>query len=672
MDDASISREDLINLKKSMKDPKFKELLGDYMLEISDPGNKQENDAYLRQLENEGELPKSMKLIQPLSFFCLLTKIASNEDKKFTQKIYINVCTNSEVEKARQNKNEEQKSQWSVPYFLGKQRYDQDTGIEKEIVCVIDIVFHSDIVSICAKIPNFQKMICDISFEAVNKTLNAKKESLDPNYTLVKGFSCKGKEPSLLPIRDIMSNDSDKNLIGEKPKLFHEINKMKEEATIKEASKIEKEPSFDESETVESKQREKELHSLTPKYSFSYVYVTDSDDFIESSVKNQKAIFSLKLKVSLPKVSETIKLKCDFKNSEITLSYEQEYFLQLTLPIDVEETKYKAKYDKSKKELNLEFFPKKKDHQSQNFSRGRVSDKKDDNLDMISENGCKGKYSTIENNRANVECDDQINRTEKNNNQIICPDGQENKVENHSDSSKEPNNTNIGENQAFLDETREKKEESNSSRKASIQLESEVSSLFGQKTEICSNKFLKPIPIFNQQRINFKTFVQLQIKYKNPQNIEVYISETSVLLLHKNMNYFYAQFDKFEEKMLEIKFLEDFVILIFSDLGEELKMDLLELTETESVLIKSIKYQTNKIKEQDLEVENDTIKNRTASEVLEKKDALKAKQINQNSEMSQEIENVAQNYKFEQKKQKEKSKFCFVKLNIRDEAFVLA
>lgn len=59
----SMTREELSKLKKSIKDPKFNEILGEYMLEISDPKNKKESDDYLRQLEKEGELPAGMEII---------------------------------------------------------------------------------------------------------------------------------------------------------------------------------------------------------------------------------------------------------------------------------------------------------------------------------------------------------------------------------------------------------------------------------------------------------------------------------------------------------------------------------------------------------------------------------------------------------------------------------
>lgn len=53
-----ITKDEYRTLMKNIKDEKFHELLGDYMLEISDPKNKDEYDEYLKQMEREGELPK--------------------------------------------------------------------------------------------------------------------------------------------------------------------------------------------------------------------------------------------------------------------------------------------------------------------------------------------------------------------------------------------------------------------------------------------------------------------------------------------------------------------------------------------------------------------------------------------------------------------------------------
>ena len=76
--------------------------MNDYVNEISDPGNKQEQEDYMKQLEREGELPKNTILIKPLAGFCLKTtstKLISETQKKFfDQKTFINICFHEIVE----------------------------------------------------------------------------------------------------------------------------------------------------------------------------------------------------------------------------------------------------------------------------------------------------------------------------------------------------------------------------------------------------------------------------------------------------------------------------------------------------------------------------------------------------------------------------------------------
>lgn len=77
-------------LKKSMKDGKFQEIMGEYMEEISDPRNLEEEEQYFRQLEREGEL-KGVELVKTEEQFCLKTRIAG-KDRRFEQVLYVNVC----------------------------------------------------------------------------------------------------------------------------------------------------------------------------------------------------------------------------------------------------------------------------------------------------------------------------------------------------------------------------------------------------------------------------------------------------------------------------------------------------------------------------------------------------------------------------------------------------
>jgi dynein assembly factor 2, axonemal len=93
-----MTREDLKKIEKSMKRPEFMGLLNEYMIEISDPKNKIEYDQYLRQMENEKELPKHMKIVELTPKFCFRTLIVSQKNKKHEMKFFINMCETKYLE----------------------------------------------------------------------------------------------------------------------------------------------------------------------------------------------------------------------------------------------------------------------------------------------------------------------------------------------------------------------------------------------------------------------------------------------------------------------------------------------------------------------------------------------------------------------------------------------
>ena len=77
--------------------------MGDYVNEISDPKHRPEQDQYLRELEERGEMPAGTKLIAPVAGFCIKStaKKMQSDFKKtfFEQKTFINVCFHPEVDK---------------------------------------------------------------------------------------------------------------------------------------------------------------------------------------------------------------------------------------------------------------------------------------------------------------------------------------------------------------------------------------------------------------------------------------------------------------------------------------------------------------------------------------------------------------------------------------------
>ncbi len=85
-------------------------------------------------MESNRELPKGMKLVEPIARFCIRTRLKNKNNPSFDQKLYINICMAADVEqptnkKQKKGKDSEKGVQWSVPYSAGKMRLDQNKGI---------------------------------------------------------------------------------------------------------------------------------------------------------------------------------------------------------------------------------------------------------------------------------------------------------------------------------------------------------------------------------------------------------------------------------------------------------------------------------------------------------------------------------------------------------------
>ena len=81
-----VSHKELNNFTKAMGKEEFRDILGDYVTEVSNPENAKEYEAYLRQMQDQGELPPGTHLIQPKAGFCLkcTAKKIVNQEKNST------------------------------------------------------------------------------------------------------------------------------------------------------------------------------------------------------------------------------------------------------------------------------------------------------------------------------------------------------------------------------------------------------------------------------------------------------------------------------------------------------------------------------------------------------------------------------------------------------------
>jgi dynein assembly factor 2 len=64
-DDVVLSAEEARQFDKAFRDETFRNLLAEYVAELSDPKHKEEQESYIAQLEVQNELPSGKALIWP-------------------------------------------------------------------------------------------------------------------------------------------------------------------------------------------------------------------------------------------------------------------------------------------------------------------------------------------------------------------------------------------------------------------------------------------------------------------------------------------------------------------------------------------------------------------------------------------------------------------------------
>ena len=231
------------------------------MMEISDPKNVEEHNAYMEQLLREKQLPQGARLLTPNRAFVLKTNIGTRGDRRFSQKAFIHVCGHDEIDKARMTPQDDGRSHWKVPYRMGKLRLsqispkatnDSDGSSESkqtrsesdsseksarksknkpEIVSVVEVVFHSEAISMCTVYAPFKKMVCDIALEGVRKLLEQKEQILDRDYQVECGSP---DEPvGLIMVGGNAGSSETPSNVKDKPDLYYDLMSKQEQAKKK-------------------------------------------------------------------------------------------------------------------------------------------------------------------------------------------------------------------------------------------------------------------------------------------------------------------------------------------------------------------------------------------------------------------------------------------------------
>ncbi len=217
-----LSKEEADKFEKAFEQKEFRDLMAQYVSEISDPSHRAEQEQYLRQLEEQNELPDGKDILRPQPGFVLKFKYSKKRSSSSSQKskrkdknekLFINVVHSKQVNqptytvapstdvrgKSGGGKN------WSLPYTFGPMRMEQDN--KKTLTPTFDCCFHPLALVYASKSVPYRDLIAATVREGATKQFKAMNNSddevvvdIDQQYTLLKGTQYKNGEPPAMMV----------------------------------------------------------------------------------------------------------------------------------------------------------------------------------------------------------------------------------------------------------------------------------------------------------------------------------------------------------------------------------------------------------------------------------------------------------------------------------------
>ncbi|KAJ3121926.1 hypothetical protein HK098_003278 [Nowakowskiella sp. JEL0407] len=368
-----ISKDEADSLASALKNSEFRKLLGEYMEEISNPENRALYESELKALELERG--NNVIFINPnpgavlKTYFVKYSNTPSSKsvasDGGDGKKVFINLCTAPQIEVATTKNAKKADGKigkaWSLPYSLSSPKEDVDNA--KNPCTVYDCVVHPDTFKMAQSNIQFADMLSLTAIEGIEKQFNV---TLDRKYKTLK-MKQKSKLSTTIIRRPATDSSSSP---PNKPGVEDFINSIKE--STKASTDLTKVTATGKSAAV----------LQTPKYKLVEQGEVDIADFTDAAkrIPSARRPAALVIKIELPLVETASEVELDTNDTSIALLVPQKYKLDLTLPYPVLVDDGKAKFDKSKKELNLwlPVVPQKKQPLIQEISPMTETQKEDD------------------------------------------------------------------------------------------------------------------------------------------------------------------------------------------------------------------------------------------------------------------------------------------------------
>ncbi|GFH60281.1 hypothetical protein CTEN210_16757 [Chaetoceros tenuissimus] len=355
--DAPLTHEEVNRICEAMdndKDGQFQKLLSDYVKEISDPKAKEENELYLKQLEEQNEVPEGKELLRPTIGYAL--KFNFIRASSASLPLFCNIVQSEKVSRPSFTKVEKGK-QWSLPYILSPLR--MEYGSNNSSVPTFDCCFHPETLTLGEKDLCFKDLIVNTAKDCISKQYESMKSPISflPEYTVLKSNYKSGIPGTMLipcskptptststPSSSLQKKTETKGVNSSNFKSLKKgflLNKDKsdkgEHTGLKEVSSKRKVPFL----TIGN-----DAGLVTPHYTVVEQTNFDLGDQVNLGEICTNRPTCLEYKISLPKANNVSDLDLDLASKDLVLRG-CSYFLDIKLPYEVDETSSIARFDKT-------------------------------------------------------------------------------------------------------------------------------------------------------------------------------------------------------------------------------------------------------------------------------------------------------------------------------------
>ncbi|TMW69026.1 hypothetical protein Poli38472_001182 [Pythium oligandrum] len=346
-----ITKDEQQKFLQAMQDPEFRSLLNDYMLEISDPENRRETEAYLAQLEQEQRVPENKMLIKPLPGFVVKTKWLE------TQKVFVNVCSSdklappssTQVAKSAQTTGG---TSWHLPYSVGPERMEADKGGAR--VITYDVCFHTRTLQFATTQRPFRDMVIGTCLDAVEAQLRQFHREpqgvLSRNHHVLKGVLYKSGDPVTMCLK----KEVEKPATITKKGAEETITTSKDEET-EAPSPPKEEPLMKEVSTVKTKTTATTPSLKTLSYQLIYRGQFEMMDHMQGHVGDappaSRRPKELVVEIAFPQHTSAKGIDLDVNDTMVRVTAAEYAPLTITLPFAVVEAQGSAKFDKKARKL---------------------------------------------------------------------------------------------------------------------------------------------------------------------------------------------------------------------------------------------------------------------------------------------------------------------------------